>query len=529
MATLVANLLDDIQEFSNRLDIAAVTTQVRDPLPSEAISLLVATAQNTAGGADIVEATLELPEIDSVASGGFVGTALLVEAALRMGAGRDRVIGTVELTDSGNEFVALNGIVVNAPIVMGADDDTVIGTANAARRNPGGEATVTGLRGDGEFVLNLGDGDNTLIGQSSIVSNGEAGIAIGFEDMVVVSGVGTDNIVAIATLVAPAADRQIATGFSNTFITGGGGEDLYSGFVSTAFADQNVSFAADGLRLVDRGGPNEVSLEAEAEGGLETLAVGMTRSTIETGAADDQIEVIARAGPAAAMQSVGAVLSTILTGAGDDSLTFSGQAIDGGGTTDVAGLVGSVVETGEGDDILTTEAVLVVTPLSSDAKGIGTYQSQVDLGDGDDLFVAAGAEGAAGVDLDRSERQSVGISLSSVELGAGDDSLVATGADRGIFDERDEEGVFLNVISGGAGDDVFDIQNGTGFIDGGEDVDTLILAGSAEDFAYRFDTATGILTITDDERTEIEALNIETYGFADQPETLFALGDLLAF
>lgn len=526
MATLIANRLDEIEDFSNRIDIAAVSAQVRDPLPTEAIALLVETAQNTAGGTDVVDATLELLDVDSVANGGFVGTALQVDAAIRMGDGRDRLLGTVEVADSGNELVTLNGIGAFAPIVMGEDDDTVIGTANIARRNPGGEATVTGLRGNGTFALDLGAGDNTLIGQASIASNGEAGLAYGFQDMVVVSGLGSDSIAALATIVAPAADRQVATAYGNTSITGGGGEDAYTGFASTAFADQNVSFAGNGLRLVDRAGPTVVELEAEAEGGAETLAVGISGSLIETGNANDEIAIIASAGPAEALQGIGAAESALRTGAGDDTLSIVGQAVDAFGVTTAAGLALSVVEMGEGDDSLTLEADLLVNLGSVDAKGVAAFGSVIDMGGGDDTVLAEGALFSAGTDLSLADRQSVGLSLTSVDLGEGNDSLTASGGDRGIFDERDEDGVFLNVISGGGGNDVLDLQSGTGFVDGGEGVDTLLLEGSATDYRYRLDAQSNVLTMTDDVRTEIEATNIEVFGFAEQDDT-FSASDLL--
>jgi len=154
-------------------------------------------------------------------------------------------------------------------------------------------------------------------------------------------------------------------------------------------------------------------------------------------------------------------------GAGDDSI-YGGA----NGDDSVAGPAGDVIDAGSGNDT-------VVTGLESDTIAGGTGNDDIDGGAGDDLIT--GDDGADDI--------TGGAGDDKIEGGAGKD-LISAGADNDeIFG-----GGGKDTIDGGAGDDQIESGNGDDLITGGT---------GADEFTFRLDAASDI--IGDDIITDFNA------------------------
>jgi len=202
---------------------------------------------------------------------------------------------------------------------------------------------------------------------------------------------------------------------------------------------------------------------------------------------------------------VNGITGTQIT-AGNRSDTITGESYSEGVAGSILGnnngIEGSDLSTGGGDDsiagrsFITGEGLLV-------AYGSGIARTTIDAGGGHDVVEGIGAEQAVG-------GVSFGLLDVNLTLGTGDDFVFARGASGGV------SGVMIN---GGDGLDVFDVQGGTGTIDGGAQDDELILAGSMEDYDFLL-TGIGQGTITGD-GTDLDILDIEFITFEEGPTYSF--------
>jgi len=125
------------------------------------------------------------------------------------------------------------------------------------------------------------------------------------------------------------------------------------------------------------------------------------------------------------------------------------------------------------------------------------------MGAGSDTVVGTAETDDFGFESDATAH-SDGIQNSTVNLGEGDDHVTARGTSLGVRDV---------LIFGEKGDDVFDLQDGTGTIDGGDDDDLLILAGNSSDFLFEELTSTsGNIT---GGLNELAVNDIEEFQFDD--------------
>ncbi len=134
----------------------------------------------------------------------------------------------------------------------------------------------------------------------------------------------------------------------------------------------------------------------------------------------------------------------------------------------VNGICNTMIDTGRSRDVIEGTSTIIPDAESGDSGGSGIIYSDIDTGAGGDT-VRGTALTAIG------EGQSYGIAFSTIHLGKGDDEIVARGA---------TEGVHMVEFFGEKGDDVFDLQSGTGTVDGGKNDDLLILEGNSGDFVY---------------------------------------------
>ena len=212
-------------------------------------------------------------------------------------------------------------------------------------------------------------------------------------------------------------------GFSDADITTGGGDDVVYGSVRIAGGD-----------------------------GTDINQSATIRSDIDTGSGDDRI--VARMHLATGEEGVASTSAAIRLAGADEEETYS-------------------IAMGHGDDVLIARAE-IDAPESQLAFAVGIIFGDVDMGAGDDQVIAIGASTGTG-DASPALNGSFGIAEATVRLGDGDDYLKARGADGGIR---------LAHLDGGKGDDVFDVKDGTGSIDGGEGEDLLRLGGRMSDYTF---------------------------------------------
>ncbi|XWN30030.1 MAG: hypothetical protein ROR55_21445 [Devosia sp.] len=170
-----------------------------------------------------------------------------------------------------------------------------------------------------------------------------------------------------------------------------------------------------------------------------------------------------------------------------------------------------IIDTGPGNDRVV--GFVRYEDIDPDlAFGSGIVGGQVFTGRGNDQVVGIGAD----VDIFGVSNSSQSIGLEGVEVntGAGHDLVKSTGGKFGISE---------TIIAGGAGNDTFNLQNGIGDLNGGRDVDTLMLQGRFRDYTFiRESPDSG--RITSDDGTDILVTNVEFFDF--ERGRSFTEGDL---
>ena len=122
------------------------------------------------------------------------------------------------------------------------------------------------------------------------------------------------------------------------------------------------------------------------------------------------------------------------------------------------GIGNSIINTGTGGfDVVIGNNTQII------GNGIGILASNISGEDSDNLTVVG-------------HGTSIGMVLTTISGGAGGDNIKATGSSTGVI------GVD---IDGGGGNDTFDLQNGTGTVDGGSGMgDLLILDGAVSEYTF---------------------------------------------
>ena len=153
------------------------------------------------------------------------------------------------------------------------------------------------------------------------------------------------------------------------------------------------------------------------------------------------------------------------------------------------GMVDVTLDAQAGDDRITGNNV--------NENGIGILSSAIDGGAGNDSITGA-ATGA----------NSVGIVDTGIYGGEGNDTIVARGTNSGI------QGA---ILVGGAGDDIFDIQSGTGSIAGETGNDTIILQGARADYnLIPIDEVNTVIKVEGiSNGTQIITAQLEEFQFSD--------------
>ncbi len=488
---------------------------------------------------------------------------------LDMGSGDDTLSAhaTVSglLTDAEIGTVDIGAIRSTNALLGGGDDDVVAKVVVDSDRDGFGRASVAadGIRSS---VFGLGAGADKfdisvdVENASSVVANGlrSTTIANGLFGPKTIDidvnakgqGAGVDANGLLASTVETgndddtvAVDVSATSGSGFATILGAGmlggsiatghGTDVVS-FTSTAtftefiggFFVDAAAFGVFDASITGGRGVDQVLATASALG-PRAFAYGIWDSTVHVGddggrlhvGDDDLVQAKATAtGPGAA--AFGLADTDVSTGRGADVVIGESEATSSSdlGYAIALGLSGgpsNSIEMGRGSDEVRGIATAVADVEAEEpfASAAGITGSSPDP---DDFFISTGpgADKVVGTGMATAmnpDTRGYGIAGTTIELGSGGDKVVARGSTVGLFEVR---------IDGGPGWDVFDIQNGTGFLDGGTGTDTLILFGERSDYEFdRVDRNTRVITdrATDGDVTNLTATNFEILLF--RPET----------
>ncbi len=150
----------------------------------------------------------------------------------------------------------------------------------------------------------------------------------------------------------------------------------------------------------------------------------------------------------------------------------------------------------------------IITGTNVNPNGVGILSSAIDAGAGNDT-ITGNATGPT----------SIGMADAKIYGAEGDDLFVARGTSAGI------QGA---ILVGGAGNDTFDIQNGTGAIAGETGTDRLILAGSRADYTFTpIDDVENVINIQG-AGTSIMTAGLEEFVFSSAPDTIVPVSEFFA-
>lgn len=434
--------------------------------------------------------------------------------------------GTIE-TGDGKDTVAGNALGVGGGAVEGATfsahglDQVTVDTGSGSDTVEA-NATVElvddaqGLpNGIFESVIQTGDGRDKVLASISVTGQEEASIPDGQGILLsdIFTGNGNDEIVGSADVTVTSGEVAVR-GITDGFIDTGKGKDEVTGSVIINGGNNTDIRGTDGIRdpdIVTGSGSDQVTGSVQATLGDDSDAFrvdAINVGEIDTGDGKDSVTglidiSVGEDSRADGMDALNFV--TIDTGGGHDVVIGNVTASGGLNSTlrDNDGIDGATIDTGSGNDRVEGTSDLSGIGLAA-AFGDGINSSMINTGAGDDEVIGTGADIAIGF-------TSSGIVKGSIDLGDGDDLVVARGATQGV---REVD------IFGGDDDDIFDLHSGTGFVDGGNDEDLLILSGDSEDFDFLFGEGSDKILggITD-----LNVSNIEQFQFDDGT---FAYADL---
>lgn len=510
------------------------TVDTQDPLEISGIQMFGDSLLTTDGGKDTVNgeadfmATVPFPFADVagirggpntvistgakndvvMGRGAFDGDEFIVagirQGTIETGDGKDTVSGmalgvgggAIEGTTSAN---GLDQVTVDT----GSGSDTVEANATV-ELDDDAQGRPNGIF---ESVIETGDGRDKVLASISVTGQEEARIpdGQGILESDIFTGSGNDEIVGSADVTVTSGEVAVR-GITGGFIDTGKGKDEVTGSVVINAGDNTDIQGTDGIRdpdIVTGSGSDQVTGSVQATLGdnadafrvdainVGDIDTGDGKDTV-TGLIDVSVGENSRADGMDALNFV-----TIDTGGGHDVVIGNVTASGGLNSTlkDNDGIDGATIDTGSGNDRVEGTSKLSGTGLAA-AFGDGINSSVINTGDGDDEVFGTGADIAIGF-------TSSGIVKGSIDLGSGDDLVVARGGTQGV---REVD------IFGGDDDDIFDLHSGTGFVDGGNDVDLLILSGDSENFAFLFEEGSERIL---GGNTDLNIANIEQFQFDD--------------
>ena len=409
---------------------------------------------------------------------GITATGGAGDDTLYGGSGDDTLMG-----GAGNDYI--EGDPGNDQIDGGTGDDTIVwrnGDGNDQIDGGAGSDTLSvndtftltgGLIGSDGLSATLSNGDGVQILQT-FSNDGNAVIAI--ENVETVQFYGNDG-----------DNRFVVDDLSDTPITSveahmGGGNDIFdataSGIGVTAYGGSD----ADTLL----GGSGDDSLFGDS--GNDVIDGGSGDNRIEGGDGSDQITY-----------AVGGGSDSIDGGDGSDTLLV--LASDGGGQISIYddGEGAVVIDDGENQtSVVAVETMSILGGSGADFVTIGDLsgtdvlnESITFMGGGDnDFLYGVGAERHIYADGGDGNDTLVGGSQNDVlHGGSGDDTLVGNGGDDAIYGEAGNDLITWSAYAAAT----FGASDGSDYVDGGDNTDTLSLAGTGS--SDTFELGSGVLEI----------------------------------
>lgn len=353
-------------------------------------------------------------------------------------------------------------------IMLAAGEDTVNGTVDIPAIQGAQGVSGVGIRA---IYIDTARDDDTVVGQATVA---------GAVD-------GTGEVAAFGI-----ADTILFTGTGKDFVNGAGiaqsGTQVFAGGIINSEIDTVMEFGGFLpllISLFDRG-KDDILGTGEATGVIAN-AFGILNTDIRTGFGADAVDGEATA---TGETEAGFALAVGINGEGD-----------------------SVISTGGGADNVVGDAT-AHTEEGGNSVAIGIALVEIFTGGGTDTVFATATATAGN---DSAALTGIGIQDARIHLGGGSDLLQARGTTSGI---RDVE------LIGGRGADFFDVQSGTGFINGGSGIDNLTLAGNLDEFEFEVINRQTIRVIdlaTAGEETDIVTKRVDVFSFDDADLTRFQI------
>jgi hypothetical protein len=359
-------------------------------------------------------------------------------------------------------------------------DDTITGTSNYG--NPG-----IGISNSGDIIA--GAGNDTITGKgtgTSVYRGALPGIGILNSDTII-AGTGIDSITGIGTgssargisnrgWISGEADDDAITGIGNGFGPGGEGTGISNsgGIGGGTGADSISGIGTGSLNIYGRGGYGTGISNTGWIGGEEGNDLIIGTGTGDRGGTYTYLSI----GTGKGGNGIGiSNSSTINAGTGDDLITGIGKGGMGSFLSEGGNAVGisnsSYMSGDNGNDTITGIGLGGRGDSAPDGRGVGIYNTgRLDAGNDKDQILGYGTT----VGIEGNGLQSIGI-----DGGTDNDYFKArkvNGFDTqgNLIESANQDGAIANIfISGGNGNDIFEVGFGSAKLDGGEGYDTLIL------------------------------------------------------
>ena len=343
---------------------------------------------------------------------------------LTTGADEDLITATAEAVGNGL-FATANGIDNIATIATGEADDVVELTATAQAN--GNDSEAAGLFNQDGAVVNLGSGNDTLVGDAEATAVGvpNADGLLNDAGGVVNAGDGNDTVRGTATVTSnEGGDGQeiLVDGLENkgTFLTGDG-NDLIEGLgTSTATGAQAIAGGIDnGRALLEQPDPFEPPVFETGDGDDRAVAVAEATSVDGSAVTDgfsnvglfsfgegrDTIEALSISeanGTGDEFRSVADAIDNrdLLTMGDDEDLIIATAEAVGNGLFASANGIDNIatIQTGDEDDVVELSATAQATGNDSEAAGLFNQDGAVvDLGEGNDILAGDAEATAVGI------------------------------------------------------------------------------------------------------------------------------------
>jgi len=375
------------------------------------------------------------------------------------------------VSDSSSNYFTTIGIEILGGIIdSSAGDDTISGT---------GESSYTGIGISNSGTINAGTGNDTITGtgeSGEIYRSRIPGLGI-INSGTMSAGTGDDSITGIGMNGGPGIFNTnrgwISGDAGNDAITGIGGISN-GGSIDGGTGDDSISGTDTGL--VNAYGPGEAGVGIS---NTDWIGGGQGNDFIIGTGMGGRGGVYIGPGPAQGGNGTGISNSdTISGGTGDDVITGIGK---GGMDTEFVSAGGngvgisnsSYIRGDNGNDTLTGIGIGGRGNSAPDGRGVGIFNTgRLEAGNGEDEILGYGTT----VGIEGNGVESIGI-----DGGNGNDYFKARKVDgfdtqENLIESANQDGAIANIfISGGKGNDIFDVGFGSAMLDGGKGCDTLIL------------------------------------------------------